>query len=688
MSTTTGPSDEGRVLSEDESRAVRRGVPNPRVPMPAVALPTLGLFLGALAAWFGATWLVLADLSPWWLLLTIPVHAVVTFLMFTVLHETAHLAGGRVRWVNEVLGRLSIPFVAAWASFPVLRFVHIEHHRNTNEDRHADPDAWSELGPSWALPLRWMTQDLYYFWFYSPLIARRPRAEVVEQVVVLVAVVAAVTTLLATGHGWELLVIYLIPQRLGIGLLAWWFDWLPHHELEATAASNRFQATRIRVGWERVMNPLMLYQNYHLVHHIHPTIPFYRYVQAWRRAESDYLDRGAPIATAWGRELSPAEYRAWRQITDTFDRDADLPRWPHPLRVADVRRLTPDAVSITFEVPDDLRETFRFLPGQNVTVGAEIDGEHVRRNYSICTAAGSGVLRIAVRTVDDGRFSTYANTRLAVGDELTVTPPTGAFTLTPDPAARRHIAAVAAGSGITPVISILASALAAEPGSRATLFYANRDAASTMFADELTMLTRRFEGRLTVVHYRSRAEAPEASTTGTTGTTGTEHEDVVRGRLERDRLREHLRASRLQGARWFLCGPSALLDDVESVLAEHEVPRDKVHRELFVAPDDDLDEGGLGDVVPADVTVTAAGTQTVVRSEGTASLLETVLDGGIDVPYLCTGGICGTCRATVTDGTVHMQQNYALSDDEVADGVVLTCQSRPTSATVGVDFDR
>ena len=117
------------------------------------------------------------------------------------------------------------------------------------------------------------------------------------------------------------------------------------------------------------MNPLMLYQNYHLVHHIHPTIPFYRYVQAWRRAESDYLDRGAPISTAWGSELSPAEYRAWRQITDNVDRDADLPRRPHRLRVAEVRRLTPDAVSVTFEVPGELRETFRFLPGQNVVVG-------------------------------------------------------------------------------------------------------------------------------------------------------------------------------------------------------------------------------------------------------------------------------------------------------------------------------
>ncbi len=683
MSTTTDPSDERRVLSEDESRAIRRGVPNPRVPMPTVALPTLALFLGALMVWAAATALVLADVSPWWLLLTIPVQATVTFVMFTVLHETAHLAAGRLRWVNELLGRASMLFVVAWASFPTLRFIHIEHHRNTNEDRYTDPDAWSEAGPSWLLPLRWLTQDLWYFRFYIPQMGRRPRPEVVEQIAVLAAVAAGFAAVVATGHGWELLAIYLIPQRLGIGILAWWFDWLPHHQLEATAKSNRFHATRVRVGWEPVMNPLMLYQNYHLVHHIHPTIPFYRYVQAWRRTESDWLDREVPISTAWGAELSPAEYRAWRQITENYDRDADLPRRPHRLRIAEIRRLTPDSVSITFEVPDELRETFRFTPGQNVVVVAEIDGETVRRNYSICTAAGSGVLRVAVRLAEDGRFSTYANNTLQAGDELEVTPPSGRFTLTPDPTASRHLAAVAAGSGITPVISILASALAAEPRSRATLLYANRNAESTMFADELAMLTRQFEGRLTVVHFHSRPDqATGAKASG-------EHEDPVPTRLDTQQLREQLRDPRLRGAdEWFLCGPPDMLDDLTAVLDEHDVPAENIHRELFVAPDDQPDDDELADVVAATVTVTLGGQQTDVHSEGTASILETVLDGGVDAPYLCTGGICGTCRATLTSGTVHMQQNYALSEDDVARGGILTCQSRPTSPTVAVDYDR
>ncbi|MEJ8278193.1 fatty acid desaturase [Pseudonocardia spirodelae] len=671
MSTTTDPADERRVLSEDEARAIRRGVPHPRVPMPTVALPTLALLLGSAAAWAAATWWVLAGGSPWRYLVTVPVHALITFTMFTVLHETVHLAGGRLRWVNEVMGRIAMPFVVAWAAFPVLRYIHIEHHRNTNEDTSRDPDAWSDAGPRWQWPLRWTTLDLWYFRFYLPRLPARPRAEVAEQFGIALVVIGAFVTLALTGHGWELLMIYLIPQRLGIGLLVWWFDWLPHHDLDATAGSDRFHATRVRVGWERIMNPLMLYQNYHLVHHIHPTIPFYRYVQVWRRAESDWLDRDVPISTAWGTELSSDEYRAWRRITAHFDRDADLPRRAHRLRVSAVRRLTPDALSITLDVPSDLREAFTFSAGQHIGVGAEIDGETVRRTYSICTAAGSGVLRIAIRRTEGGRFSGWVHERLRVGDELEVSPPSGRFTLTPDRGRSRQLAAVAAGSGITPVISILASALDAEPRSRATLFYANRDAEHTMFADELAMLARRFEGRLTVVHHRSRGDDGPR--------------DVLPGRLDGERFTAHLDQRSLDDADWYLCGPSAMLDDLVSVLDARGVPVGRVHRELFVAPEHDAPT--TDDAVPATLTVTLDGEQTEIDTSGTASVLESALDAGVPAPYLCSGGICGTCRATVTHGTVHMQQNYALSPAEVDAGQVLTCQARPTSSSVGVDYD-
>ncbi|MFD9667570.1 fatty acid desaturase [Rhodococcus sp. NPDC059968] len=681
------------VLSESEAAAVRRGVPDPGISLPRVAAPTVLVWVASLAVWIAATYLVLGDFSRWWLWLTIPVHAFVTFSMFTVLHESTHHAAGRMGWVNELLGRLSMPFVAAWGTYPLIRYVHIEHHRNTNEDIHTDPDAWSEHGPAWQLPLRWMTQDAWYFRFYLPRMARRPRKEVIGLLTNLAAVIAIMIALIATGHGWELVLIYLIPQRLGLGLLAWWFDWLPHHDLGVTAKVNRFQATRIRVGWERLMNPLMFYQNYHLVHHIHPTIPFYRYVQAWQRTEADYLDRGAPIATAWGRELTSAEYRAWREIAERYDSDTvgelvgtDRPRF-HSLRVSEVRPLTPEAVSVTFEVPDDLRETYRFLPGQSIVVRHVLDGQELRRNYSICTVASSGVLRIAIKRVDGGRFSHHANTALRPGDALEVMPPTGQFTLTDTPARSRHLAAVAAGSGITPVISILASALTAEPEARATLIYANRTPESTMFGPEIAMLTRQFEGRLKVLHFHSRAEGAEPVPGEQ------EHESVFGGRLTPARLAElldtHTNGGRSLAAvdEWYLCGPEELTVEAANILAAQHVPAQHIHRELFVSTNR-TELANDSAVVPAKVSVTLDGQTTELTTEGDESLLEAVLRTGLDAPYSCTGGACATCKVSLLRGTVHMEQNYTLSDDDVARGWVLTCQSRPTSDSLHIDYDQ
>src|ERR1700712_2842066 len=222
-----------RVLSEDEAAAVRRGVPDPGIPLPAVAAPTVALWAGSLAAWVGATLLALAALdgtvSRWWLLVTVGVHALVTFSMFTVLHEATHHAAGRLRGVNEVLGRVSIPFVVAWSTFPLVRFIHIEHHRHTNEDVLLDPDAWVEGGPAWQRPLRWLAIDGWDFRFYGPRMRGRPRREGAGELATLAVGVGLAATLVATGHGLALVMVYLLPQRLGIGVLAWGVDWLPPH---------------------------------------------------------------------------------------------------------------------------------------------------------------------------------------------------------------------------------------------------------------------------------------------------------------------------------------------------------------------------------------------------------------------------------------------------------------------------
>ncbi len=310
-----------RGQSASETAVTHRGVADPGVPLPKIAIPTVLIWFGSLVLWVAATAVVLSDLSRWWLVVTIPAHALVTYAMFTVLHDSIHYAVGRPKWVNELFGRLSMPFVALWTTYPVMRYIHIEHHRNTNEDPLSDPDAWAHGGPYWQLPLRWITIDAWYSRVYLPRTRRRPRKEIVGLLINETLLVALLSVIVGCGYGWELLLIYLIPQRIALGILAWWFDWLPHHDLGVTAKIDAFRASRVRVGWERLMNPLMFSQNYHVVHHIHPRIPFYLWVKAWKRTEVDYLGRGVPISTAWGRELTPSEYRALRKTDPSGQTD-------------------------------------------------------------------------------------------------------------------------------------------------------------------------------------------------------------------------------------------------------------------------------------------------------------------------------------------------------------------------------
>lgn len=691
MSTSEQVGVGARVLSEDEAAAVRRGVPDPGIALPAVAWPTVALFVVALAAWVGATAVALSA-GPWWWPATVPVHAAVTFLMFTVLHESAHHAAGRLGWVNAVLGRASVPFVAAWTTFPVFRYLHVEHHRHTNEDVLSDPDAWVEGGPAWQRPLRWLAIDAWYVRFYVSRVRVRPRGELAGELATLLAVVAGAALAVGTGHGLELVVVYLLPQRLGLGVLAWWFDWLPHHDLGVTGREDRFRATRVRVGREWYMTPVMLYQNYHLVHHIHPTIPFYRYVAAWEGTREDYLARDVPIATAWGTELTPAEYRAWRGLTDGWTpTSADVASSTgaqrfHRLRVAEVTRVADDAVAVTFTVPDELVGTFAHRAGQHVTLRGRVAGRTVRRTYSVCSAAGSGVLRVGVRLVPGGRFSALVGS-LAVGDTLEVAPPTGRFL----PEGRhdgRRLAAVAAGSGVTPVLSVAASVLADEPATRMTLVLANRDAGSTMFAAELGMLVSRFEGRLQVVHVRSR-EAVAPSTVPRAAVppaalgvdAAARHERVLAGRVDARLLRTVVPDD---VDAWFVCGPDALVEVVRAELDGRGVPAEQVHVEAFTSTDPVLGEA-TGEAGAA-VRVTLDGATHELTADGDEPLLETALRAGLDAPYSCAGGGCGTCVATLRRGTVHMALHHALTGDDVAAGRVLTCQARPTSGAVELEY--
>jgi len=682
------------MFRESDAAAIRRCVPDPSITLPKIAVPTVLVWLGSAAAWAAATAVVLSDVTRWWVAVTIPIQAFVTFSMFTVLHESVHHAVSRLAWGNQLFGRLSMPFVSLFGTFPMFRYIHFEHHRNTNEDFHLDPDAWSAWGPRWQLPVRWMAIDAWYCRFYLTSIRRRPRKEAIGFLLNLIVVIPLVGALIGVGYGWEFVLIYLLPQRIGLGTLAWLFDWLPHHDLGVTAKIDRFHATRIRVGWEPVMNPLLFYQNYHLVHHIHPAIPFYLYVKAWKNTEADYLDRNVPINTAWGRELTASEYRAWRESTSWHDAHTaaepdrrERTRF-HSLPIAEVRRLTAKSVSITFDVPPELATLYRFHPGQSIIVRANIDDQKLRRNYSICTAAGSGVLRIAVKQLEGGKFSHYANTMLREGDALEVMPPSGQFTLTPARVKGRNIGAIAAGSGITPIISILASALATEPRTHATLLYANHDRTSVMFGSELSMLARQFERRLRITHFLSRSASAEATVDSAIAPAS--YERVEAGRLTVDRLALLLKPGRggLDAVdQWYICGPEELTKAVTNALTAHGVPDAHIHRELFVSANR-MKFRDNAEAVRSTVTVTLNKATIQLTAARNESLLEVALRAGIDAPYSCNSGACGDCKAKLLLGNVHMEPNYTLTEADVADGWILTCQSRPITDVIHVTYDR
>lgn len=351
----------------------------------------------------------------------------------------------------------------------------------------------------------------------------------------------------------------------------------------------------------------------------------------------------------------------------------------HPLRVAAVERLTDEAVALTFEVPPELRADYAFAPGQHLTVRTEIDGVEVRRNYSICAPATSGRLRIGVKRLAGGVFSGHATGKLQVGDVVDVMTPTGRFTTDLDPDRPRHYCAVAAGSGITPVLSIVATVLEVEPRSTVTLLYGNRTTASVMFLDELADLKDRYPTRLALMHVLSREP----------------HEvELFSGRLDAARL-ARLFATVVDPRtvdQWFLCGPFAMVESAREVLAAHGVDAAHVHTELFHVEGEAPRESAVVDdrlaAGTSAVTVTLDGrASTVAVPRSGVRILDAVLAVRADAPYACKGGVCGTCRARVVSGEVAMERNYALEADEIADGFVLACQSHPVSDEVVLDFD-
>ena len=351
----------------------------------------------------------------------------------------------------------------------------------------------------------------------------------------------------------------------------------------------------------------------------------------------------------------------------------------HPLPIADIRRETADAVSIAFKIPDHLADAYRFTPGQYLTLKAQVDGEEMRRSYSICSGLDDGELRIAVKQVEGGRFSPFANTALRPGDTVEVMTPMGRFGVAPDRGAKKTYLGLACGSGITPVLSIVKSVLGREPNSRFFLLYGNRTTQSILFREALEDLKDRFVDRLSVFHVLSR-EAQDVA--------------VLNGRLDGPKiallLQSIVPAQTIDHA--FLCGPQTMLDEAEASLTRLGVAADKIHVERFTPAEGAVFREGprpVRDDAPTAVAdiILDGGRHSFGVAEGEA-IVDAALRAGLELPYSCKGGMCCTCRAKVVEGSVAMVQNFSLEPWEIEAGFVLTCQAHPTSARVVVDYDQ
>ena len=352
----------------------------------------------------------------------------------------------------------------------------------------------------------------------------------------------------------------------------------------------------------------------------------------------------------------------------------------HTLTVKEVRSETPDCVSLTFDVPESLQSEFAFEQGQNITVKKEIDGEEIRRSYSICSAPFENELRVAVKKVDGGKFSTYANSKLKAGDQLDVLPPTGRFNSKLETQNAKQYLAFAAGSGITPVISIIKTTLQTEPASSFTLVFGNRGRHSIIFFEELEGLKNKYLNRFNFINILSRekTDAP-----------------INSGRIDLNKLTELNKLVDYKNTdEFFICGPEEMIFCVKEFLEASGIEQKKIHFELFTTPGQKQSAVGSRQLATGSNWPSS---KITVKLDGRSfdfdlgfngeNILDAALKQGADLPFACKGGVCCTCKAKLLEGEVEMDVNWGLEHEEVEQGFILTCQSHPTTEKVVVDFD-
>lgn len=349
----------------------------------------------------------------------------------------------------------------------------------------------------------------------------------------------------------------------------------------------------------------------------------------------------------------------------------------HSLSVKQIDRPTDESVAVTFNIPEDLKEEFKFIQGQHLTLKKDIDGEDTRRSYSICSCPLDDSLTVAIKKLDGGQFSTYANDQLQEGDEIEVMPPHGSFYVPLDENNQYTYVAFTSGSGITPIISIIETTLRTEPKSEFILFYGNRKSSSIIFHERLEALKNRFMGRFSIYHVLSKER---------------QESDLFNGRIDEEKVESFARLffDPKSVDHYFTCGPEQMMLAVRDQLMKIGVEEEKIHLELFTSP-----VGKLGseqkeikhEKAHAEITVVLDGNSITFPYDSDESILDVAFQNGADLPYACKGGVCSTCVCKVEEGEVEMDINYALEPDELERGLVLSCQSYPKTEKVKLNFD-
>lgn len=624
-----------------------------------VAWPTVFLMLAIVVGTVGIWTAVLAGALPigWGCLIA----SVLAYASFTVMHEASHgnIDGGHhgLAWLEESLGWLS--GLLLFAPYPVFRVLHLQHHAHTN-DEHNDPDHWvAGSNPLSVIARCWTIMPHYYLDYF---IGRSGRSEAGRRVRVpttlgVVFMLAGLGTLVATGFGREALWLWVVPAWVASGFLAFAFDWLPHHP---HALRERFRDTRILLlpG----ATAALLWQNYHLIHHLYPRIPFYRYGSCFREIRPFLEAQGAPIEGVGAEALTRP---FGHDLSEKPDDPAAAPDGRAPVVVTRVERQTPDAVTLHLRRVDG--NAIPFLAGQYLPLSVDIDGAEHRRCYSICTAPGEGPeVAVTVKRVPGGRVSNHLNDVATPGLELRAAAPTGRFVF--DPAdAPAHLVLLGGGSGMTPLLSMLRTALRDAPTTRVSLIVGNRDESAILFRRDLDELVHQHPDRLVVRHV--------LDTAGPAWTGGT-------GRLDPATLRAQFEALAITDApdvRYAICGPAPMMEAARELLAEWGVEEARVGEERFVAaPNAKQHDIGKTHAVVFRID----GRERRIEVGEGQTFLEAAMAERVPVGWSCGAGNCGTCMMKLESGDADQPYADALLDGEREAGFILACTATPRSSCV------